>query len=86
MLVLAATQLGLAVVVFAKDVTPPYFKFAHVKDVGSRMQIKILIWKHFKTVLLIASRAIAYGSRISQPEFFKKFFRILNVMEVTGYS
>ena len=63
MLVLAATPLGLAGVVFAKDVTPPYFKFAHVKDVGSRMQIKILIWKHFKTVLLIASWKILYGSR-----------------------
>ena len=50
---LTATQPALAV--FAKDVTPPYFKFAHVRDVDSRMQIKIPKWKHFKTVLLIAS-------------------------------
>ena len=63
MLVLAATQLGLAVVVFAKDVTPPYFKFDGVRIVCSGTQIKILIWKHFKTVLLIASWKILYGSR-----------------------
>ena len=53
MLGLTATQPALAG--FAKDVTPPHFKFAHVRDVDSRMQIKIPKWKHFKTVLLIAS-------------------------------